>query len=64
MTHTRPEAVDTPDELPNSSSSNPPWVYPNCPQCERHIYVSTSLKDGKDWLCFQCECHWNVVRRA
>jgi len=59
---TRAEAVDSPDELAADSRQRAPWRFPNCPECEGHLFVGTSCGND-DWHCHRCGVHWTIERR-
>jgi len=39
--------------LSNHSRHNHPWDFPNCPNCDRHIYVDRS-NHAADFVCHKC----------
>jgi len=59
---TRAEAVDSPADLPNTHAYNRPWLFPDCPQCEGHLFVDKSI-GTEDWMCHKCDRHWTIKRR-
>ena len=36
--------------------------YPICPNCESNTFVTLTVYADGDWVGFECEGCWNVVR--
>ena len=40
--------------LSGDTRRNHPWEFPDCPECDRHIYVDRLNGEKGEFLCHKC----------
>jgi hypothetical protein len=46
------------------SEPRDPWGYPDCPDCEGHLFVDYSQSNDKDFVCHNCDVRFDDSRRG
>jgi len=50
--------------LSNDNKYNSPWQFPNCPECDRHIYVDRYCGAEAELVCYLCNHQFDLPDKS